>query len=133
MNGDVTDETKMPDESKATMRLSLEAQVTQILAQQLGKTSTEAERSRIYDVVDKLLQRDLDLARSQVERELQIDLRAREDQRRRARQSVVSTLGVAVIFIIASVVLVLKGSLEVGLFMLGCTAAFVGEAMVGYP
>ncbi len=111
---------------------SLETQVIQILKQQLGPSSAESERARVYDVINNLIQRDIDLRRIQVEKELQVDLRAREDQRRRARQGVVSTLGIAVIVFIAGVVLALKGSLEVGLFMLGCMAAFVGEAVVGY-
>lgn len=120
MTRDVVEESEMP------------AEVIRILNQRLGQSLTELERSRIYDVVDKLLQRDIDLGRARLEKEMQLDLRAREDQHYSARRAVVSMLSLSVIVFTAGVTLALKGSQDIGLFLLGCTAAFLREALVSY-
>lgn len=121
----------MPEQSSIGGRPTLEAQVLAAVSSQLSHEDP-AERSRAYGIIENLLQRDYDLERARQERELQLEFQAREEQRHSTRRAVLSILGLCVIIFTAGVILALRGFQDIGLFLLGCTAAFLGEALVSY-
>jgi len=121
----------MPEQSSGENR-KLESEVLKIVTRQLDQTTDPAERAKAYGILENLIQRDCELERARQEKELQLDLRGREDQYRSAKRIALSMLGLSVIVFTAGVTLALRGFQDIGLFLLGCTAAFLGEALVGY-
>src|SRR5262245_4363428 len=119
----------MPEQELVESRSILEAQVLGVVNRLLNHQDP-AERSKAYGIIENLLQRDYELERARYERDLQLEFRAREDQQHSARRVVLSMLGLCVIIFTAGITLALRGFQDIGIFLLGCTAAFLGEALV---
>lgn len=102
--------------------------VFKFVTEQLGRQVSEAERGRLYE----LIERDLDRERSQRELDFKVGLQVREDRRRAAKQRMLFVLCAAGLILATGVVLVLREFRDSGFFILGCGAALLGIFMVDY-
>jgi hypothetical protein len=97
-----------------------------MLMNRLSQPLDDRQEDRIYDLMDKILDKHRGLAGfSRTEPQV-----VREAKFRLERQLVFFKLGAAVLVFSGGIVLALNGFQDIELFMLGCAASLLAESMV---